>query len=720
MNYEGLFIGGEGTGNPPINLEGAMIYKNDWQINTLYEKDQVVIYFEIQYIAIRENINKEPDNNPDDWSVLAYWSNNNNVSNYRGTFIQDLVLKQYDSVYDRITNGVYTNQNPTNYVCTTQPDLITDLHKINNQNALLPAMFSQPYMFASLGNSTNFNSGQRYAWTLGQPNRLFTYPYLSNFRSRGWKRTGIDQRGSNFMLDPSSIYAKEGVYRFTAIVNYWMSSQPIRDSRTLQSDNTGSLQIEEAPAVVAEQIIDVCGFNSPISQPQGNPNFYGNQSTLTGLRDVRFGKEYGFKLHNIIYESYTWSFAIRLSIEYMGPSDPIDLRYNYNAISRGQSPVINIPNSIIEIMPTPVQTEYEIPFPLVNNLLATSINTTIVDTPSNEYTITTDYAPKCIQLNGYPATQQYTLSLTGRIGLTYNMVDLQEIRVCFQSSPNNIDWVDISKRQLIYLDDQMPPGTVSILNIPFFIQHEGYQPDVQFEQQYIRAIIIPIPKPNRQSVSITLEANGGNDFSQTGLCPLNSVFQIFPNNEQLSSLVYYQTCETVRTYFQYDIPSLGSNPRQRYILPSIFAFLPVVMNTYDNPNFLCKSVNNQEIIYSVPDNLYNDYGPKWVGVPVYTDGIYNFDYNLNILMRRNNLISGVQYNLEIYRGFDNAHLLYTQRLTDPIPILGGLYINQRITTALTLEAGWFIYPVLTWSNLAVGIRRLEIFTENSFSLTPRV
>ena len=188
MDYQGLFIGGEGGGTqPPVNLEGTMIYKNEWVINNLYNKDEVVVYLEHQYIALRSNINKEPDTNPEDWDLLAYWSNNSSVSNYRGTFIQGLVLKQYDSVYDRISNGVYINYSPTNYECTIQPNLIEDLHKINNQNSLLPSMFSTPYLFASVGNSATYNDGVRYVWNPSQGGLgFFTHPFLPNLRTKGW------------------------------------------------------------------------------------------------------------------------------------------------------------------------------------------------------------------------------------------------------------------------------------------------------------------------------------------------------------------------------------------------------------------------------------------------------------------------------------------------------------------------------------------------------
>ena len=91
MNYEGLYISGEGENPQPPNLESAMIYKGEWERNTLYNKDQVLIYLEHQYIALNSNINKEPDLHPENWSLLAYWSNNATVSNYRGTFITGLI-----------------------------------------------------------------------------------------------------------------------------------------------------------------------------------------------------------------------------------------------------------------------------------------------------------------------------------------------------------------------------------------------------------------------------------------------------------------------------------------------------------------------------------------------------------------------------------------------------------------------------------------------------
>jgi len=714
MDFQGLFIAGEGGGTqPPVNLDGTMIYKNEWTINTLYNKDEVVVYLEHQYIALRSNINKEPDTNPEDWDLLAYWSNNASVSNYRGTFISGLILKQYDSVYDRISNGTYINYSPSNYECTTQPNLITELHKINNPNSLLPSMFSTPYMFASLGNSLNFNDGARYVGTQSDTG-LYTYPFLPNLKTRGWKRTGITQEGSNFMLDPTSIYAKEGAYKFTGVVSYYLSRQP-RDTETLDNP-IGELRIEE----IGGGIIDRCGLNAPITQPvtpQGSTGaFRTNQSTLTGIYDVRFGREYGLFLDNIPLRNRTWTFTVRLSIEFLGATDPVDLRYNYLALSKLPEFATQL-KSVITILPTPIPEDYVIAYPIINNLLAQSVNVSIVDTPSNEFISSVDYTPKCIKLNGYAQTQTHTLTCSARVGVSYLLGDLLEIRACFQSSADNVNWGDISERQVIFTDDQNDPGNYDVPNIPLYIQLDGYQPDPQFEQQYVRVALIVVPRPNLGRITrIILEANGGVSEPDLLFNPYNCFFQMYPNSQLSSNIVWNQTFESVYYSDQgYNIayPRNGNNNLRYYRLPAIFGFLPVVCNNFVYPANNCKTVNNQPLIYSVPNFLRSEYGPEWCGVVIRSAGTYIVIYQLNITIRTNQLFS-TNYSIVFARNDQDGKYepLYTQRL-----VVVDNECRQTIQTNISLlNDGDIIYPVLIWDNLAVGVTGIRMRPGSEFSI----
>ena len=716
MDYQGFFVGGEGGGTPqpPVNLDGTMIYKNEWTINTLYNKDEVVVYLEHQYIALRSNINKEPDTNLEDWDLLAYWSNNATVSNYRGTFIQGLILKQYDSVYDRISNGTYINYSSSNYECTTQPNLITELNKINNPNSLLPSMFSTPYMFASLGNSSSYRNGASY---VGSPTDmgLYTYPFLPNLRTRGWKRTGITQEGSNFMLDPTSIYAKEGAYKFTAIVSYYFSKVP-RETVTLENPS-GELRIEEVPDI----IIDRCGLNAPITQPvtpQGfDDAFRTNQSTLSGIYDVRFGREYGVKLDNIPLQNRTWTFTIRLSIEFLGATDPVDLRYNYLALSKLPQFSTQL-KSVITILPTPILEDYVIPYPIINNLLAQSVNVSLVDTLPNELTTGVDYTPKCIKLNGYAQTQTYTLTCSARVGVSYRKGDLLEIRACFQSSADNINWGDISERQVIFTDIQSDEGTFNVPNIPLYIQLDGYQPDPQFEQQYVRVALIVVPRQNLGRITrIILEANGGvNNDPDLLFNPYNCFFQMYPNSQLSSNIVWNQTFENVYGFdpgYNIAYPRNGDNPVGWYNLPAIFGFLPVVCNNFVYPANNCKTVNNQPLIYSVPNYLRCEFGPEWCGVVIRSAGTYIVIYQLYITIRSNQLFN-TNYSIVFARNNQNGRYqpLYTQRL-----VVVDNECRQTIQTNISLlNDGDIIYPILIWDNLGVGVTGIRMRSGSEFSI----
>lgn len=717
MNFEGLYISGEGgTPQPPVNLDGTMIYKNEWTINTLYNKDEVVVYLEHQYIALRSNINKEPDLYVgEDWNLLAYWSNNATVSNYRGTFIQGLILKQYDSVYDRISNGTYINYSSSNYECTTQPNLITELNKINNPNSLLPSMFSTPYLFGSLGNSANFNDGARYIGTQSDGG-LYTYPFLPNLRTRGWKRTGITQEGSNFMLDPTSIYAKEGAYKFTAIVSYYFSKVP-RETVTLENPS-GELRIEEIPDI----IIDRCGLNAPIIQPvtpQGFDDFFRtNQTTLSGIYDVRFGREYGVKLDNIPLQNRTWTFTIRLSIEFLGATDPVDLRYNYLALSK--SPQFTPqPKSVITILSTPVQEDYVIPYPIINNLLAQSVNVSLVDTPPNELTTGVDYTPKCIKLNGYAQRQTYTLTCSARVGVSYLLGDLLEIRACFQSSADNVNWIDISDRQLIFTNIQTAPQNYDVPNIPLYIQFEGYQPDPQFEQQYVRVALIVVPRENLGRITrIILEANGGGNNLNL-FNPYNAFFQIYPDTSPTLDIDYRQTMADVGVLYNIPFPVYGDNTGTGYYnLPSRFGFMPIVYNNFTYPSNNCKSVGNQPLIYSVPNFLRNEYGPEWSGIVVRSAGTYGISYRLDTELITEILNNTTTYSLVFARN-NPCEVLYTQRLTTNI-ISGNYYIDQLVATNLQLiNAGDFIYPLIIWDNQLPRLQGIRMYSRCDLAIVKR-
>jgi hypothetical protein len=717
MDYQGFFVGGEGgTPQPPVNLDGTMIYKGEWERNTLYNKDQTIIYLEHQYIALRSNINKEPDLNiGEDWDLLAYWSNNATVSNYRGTFIQGLILKQYDSVYDRISNGTYINYSSSNYECTTQPNLITELNKINNPNSLLPSMFSTPYLFGSLGNSANFNDGARYVGTQSDGG-LYTYPFLPNLRTRGWKRTGITQEGSNFMLDPTSIYAKEGAYKFTAIVSYYFSKVP-RETVTLENPS-GELRIEEIPDI----IIDRCGLNAPIIQPvtpQGFDDFFRtNQTTLSGIYDVRFGREYGVKLDNIPLQNRTWTFTIRLSIEFLGATDPVDLRYNYLALSK--SPQFTPqPKSVITILSTPVQEDYVIPYPIINNLLAQSVNVSLVDTPPNELTTGVDYTPKCIKLNGYAQRQTYTLTCSARVGVSYLLGDLLEIRACFQSSADNVNWIDISDRQLIFTNIQTAPQNYDVPNIPLYIQFEGYQPDPQFEQQYVRVALIVVPRENLGRITrIILEANGGGNNLNL-FNPYNAFFQIYPDTSPTLDIDYRQTMADVGVLYNIPFPVYGDNTGTGYYnLPSRFGFMPIVYNNFTYPSNNCKSVGNQPLIYSVPNFLRNEYGPEWSGIVVRSAGTYGISYRLDTELITEILNNTTTYSLVFARN-NPCEVLYTQRLTTNI-ISGNYYIDQLVATNLQLiNAGDFIYPLIIWDNQLPRLQGIRMYSRCDLAIVKR-
>jgi len=342
----------------------------------------------------------------------------------------------------------------------------------------------------------------------------------------------------------------------------------------------------------------------------------------------------------------------------------------------------------------------------------------LVDTPPNELTTGVDYTPKCIKLNGYAQTQTYTLTCSARVGVSYRKGDLLEIRACFQSSADNINWGDISERQVIFTDIQSDEGTFDVPNIPIYIQLDGYQPDPQFEQQYVRVVLIVVPKPNLGRITrIILEANGGINDPNLLFNPYNCFFQMYPNSQLSSNIVWNQTFENVYGFdpaYSIEYPRRGDNTPDWYNLPRIFGFLPVVCNNFVYPTNNCQAVGNQPLIYSVPNFLRCEFGPEWSGVVIRSAGTYIVRYKLDMTIRISQNFN-TEYSIVFARNNqinNDYEPLYTQRLT-----VVDNECRQTIQTNISLlNDGNIIYPVLIWNNLAVGVTGIRMQPGTEFSI----
>jgi hypothetical protein len=301
--------------------------------------------------------------------------------------------------------------------------------------------------------------------------------------------------------------------------------------------------------------------------------------------------------------------------------------------------------------------------------------------------------------------------------VSYRKGDLLEIRACFQSSSDNINWGDISERQSIFEDIQNDPGNYDVPNIPLYIQLDGYQPDPQFEQQYVRVVLIVVSGQNLGRITrIILEANGGvNDFNLL-FNPCNCFFQMYPNSQLSSNIVWNQTFENVYgadPAYSIAYPRNGYNPINWYNFPQIFGFLPVVCNNFVYPTNNCQAVGNQALIYSVPNFLRCEFGPYWSGVVLRSAGTYIVRYKLDMTIRISQIFS-TNYSIVFARNTPggNYDSLYTQRLT-----VVDNDCRQTIQTNISLlNDGDIIYPILIWDNLGVNVTGIRMQPGTEFSI----
>jgi len=184
----------------------------------------------------------------------------------------------------------------------------------------------------------------------------------------------------------------------------------------------------------------------------------------------------------------------------------------------------------------------------------------------------------------------------------------------------------------------------------------------------------------------------------------------------VSNIVWNQTFENVygsdpAYAIQYSLA--GDNVLRFYNLPAIFGFLPVVCNNFVYPSNVCRSVNNQQLIYSIPNFLRCLYGPEWCGVVLRSAGTYIVRYQLYMTIRTSQIFN-TEYSIVFARNNQDGEYepLYTQRL-----LVVGNECRQTIQTNISLlNDGDIIYPILIWDNLAVGVTGIRMQPGTEFSI----
>ena len=257
-----------------------------------------------------------------------------------------------------------------------------------------------------------------------------------------------------------------------------------------------------------------------------------------------------------------------------------------------------------------------------------------------------------------------------------------------------------------------------------YIQYENFRPNFQFSYQYVRPVLIVIPKPNLVSFNdtIRIQSNGGVVSPPIPdlilFKPYNSFFQMYPSEPVSSNVAFQQTCQYNANDYQIRIRNgTGLNPDNLYGLPSAFMFLPIVVNNYQFNVATCRSVNNQPIIFNQPNILQNNYGPYWCGVKLQTSRTYTFNYTIQGTFTGSSVFGLADFRLVFCRN-NPCQIIYTSPI---LSVSNDGTVDQTISHISPLiNAGDFIYALITWTPTFIigNVTGFNVGSRNLFIVDP--
>jgi hypothetical protein len=320
MDYRGIDVSGSGGGNPPTPLGGFMKYKGNWNTNLDYFVNDYVVYNRISYIAVADNAGNQPDIRPLLWNVVSYWSNPNNVSNFRGYFIPFIQMQQYDSVQDRNTGVTYVYLGINRYTTTTLQDLINTCPILQNAPQLQEQL-QTPCYFAFSGNGTSSTGGLLF------PQKAFNDPtgiiqQDLDFQTQSVVN-GFRRQGTTIVVDGSTVTGKEGYYNVSCSILMWV-----------YQNNFNFNQFYQGPGYFEIAKIDAGGNRTGIVRNQaGGPFQYYNAQydyyypaslRLECIVPLRFNEGVALNCTNVYTTNCGFAIAPTINIKYLGPFyDPI-------------------------------------------------------------------------------------------------------------------------------------------------------------------------------------------------------------------------------------------------------------------------------------------------------------------------------------------------------------------------------------------------------------
>jgi len=319
MDYRGVDVSNISGGNNPIIQEGIMKYRGNWNVNLEYYINDYVVYNRISYIAIADNIGNQPDIRPLIWNVVSYWSNPNNVSNFRGYFVPFIQMQQYDSVQDRNTGVTYVYLGINRYTTTTLQDLINVCPVLQNAPQL-QTQLQTPCYFAFSGNGTSSTGGLLFP----QSQTDFLIQQDMDFQTQSVVN-GFRRQGTTIVVDGSTVTGKEGYYNVSCSILMW--SYQNNFNRNIFYYGPGYFEIVKIDSGGGRTGIVRNQVGGPFQYYDNNNQFYYPVSMkLECIVPLRFNEGVALNCTNVYINDTGFVIAPTINIKYLGPYyDPIAL-----------------------------------------------------------------------------------------------------------------------------------------------------------------------------------------------------------------------------------------------------------------------------------------------------------------------------------------------------------------------------------------------------------
>jgi len=312
MDYRGVnaFNSGGGVTPTPTPTTGLMKFVGNWIANLSYSAYDYIVYNRISYVAIQNSQGSKPDISPTFWQVVSYWSNPNNVSNFRGSFVVGTVLQQYDSVHEPTTGITYVYLGTSLYTITTVQNLINDC-AILQDSPELQQQQQTPCYSAFTGNGTSSTAGLLFpaGGTIISSDLDFQTININQ---------GFRKSGTTIVLDNTTLFAKEGLYNVSCCILMWCYQNPLN---TDQFYNFGGyFDIIKVDANSNRSIVvrnEVCGPFKYYNVANGY--YYPSSMKLESTVALKFNEGVTLNCTNVQINNVGFAIAPTINIKYLSP-----------------------------------------------------------------------------------------------------------------------------------------------------------------------------------------------------------------------------------------------------------------------------------------------------------------------------------------------------------------------------------------------------------------